>query len=55
MAEEGSLDKRKRISGGKYKANRKNKNNPFLLYLPYNTPHSPMQVPDENWIKFKDL
>jgi len=29
MAEEGSLDKRKRISGGKYKANRKNKNNPF--------------------------
>ena len=33
---------------------KKNKNNPFLLYLPYNTPHSPMQVPDENWIKFKD-
>ena len=28
MAEEGSLDKRKRISGGKYKANR-NKKNPF--------------------------
>ena len=33
---------------------KKNKNNPFLLYLPYNTPHSPMQVPDKNWIKFKD-
>ena len=29
MAEEGSLNRRKRISGGKYKANRKNKNNPF--------------------------
>jgi len=29
MAEEGSLDKRKRISGGKYKANRTNKNNPY--------------------------
>lgn len=22
---------------------------PFLLYLPYNTPHSPMQVPDRWW------
>ena len=31
-----------------------NKDNPFLLYLPYNTPHSPMQVPDEWWNKFKD-
>ena len=29
MAEEGSLDKRKRISGGKYKANRRSKDNPF--------------------------
>ena len=29
MAEEGSLDKRKRISGGKYKGNRTNKKNPF--------------------------
>ena len=25
---------------------------PFLAYLPYNTPHSPMQVPDEWWDKF---
>ena len=29
MAEEGSLNRRKRISGGKYKATRRNKNNPF--------------------------
>lgn len=27
---------------------------PFLLYLPFNTPHSPMQVPDGWWDKFKD-
>jgi arylsulfatase A-like enzyme len=32
----------------------KNKNTPFFLYLPYNTPHSPMQVPDRWWDKFKD-
>lgn len=25
---------------------------PFLAYLPYNTPHSPMQVPDEFWERF---
>lgn len=30
----------------------KNKNNPFFLYLPLNTPHSPMQVPDKYWEKF---
>ena len=28
---------------------------PFLAYIPYNTPHSPMQVPDRFWNKFKDL
>ena len=30
---------------------------PFFTYLAYNTPHSPMQVPDEYWDKFaeKDL
>ena len=28
---------------------------PFFVYLPYNTPHSPMQVPDRFWNKFKDL
>lgn len=28
---------------------------PFFLYLPFNTPHSPMQVPDQYWDKFKDL
>ncbi len=33
------------------------KNEPFFIYLPYNTPHSPMQVPDQYWdrIKHKDL
>lgn len=30
------------------------KNKPFFLYVPYNTPHSPMQVPDQWWNKFKD-
>ncbi|MEL6253132.1 MAG: arylsulfatase [Bacteroidota bacterium] len=32
----------------------KNKEQPFFVYLPYNTPHSPMQVPDEYWERFKD-
>jgi arylsulfatase A-like enzyme len=27
---------------------------PFFVYLPYNTPHSPMQVPDRWWDKFKN-
>ena len=27
---------------------------PFLVYLPYNTPHSPMQVPDRWWENFAD-
>lgn len=31
-----------------------NKDKPFFAYLPYNTPHSPMQVPDRFWKKFKD-
>ena len=31
-----------------------NKDKPFFAYLPYNTPHSPMQVPDPYWDKFKD-
>lgn len=31
-----------------------NRDKPFLCYLPYNTPHSPMQVPDEFWARFKD-
>ena len=35
----------------------KNKEKPFFLYLPFNTPHSPYQVPDDWWNKFesKDL
>lgn len=32
----------------------KNKDQPFLLYLPFNTPHSPMQVPDAWWEKFEN-
>jgi arylsulfatase A-like enzyme len=31
-----------------------NKERPFFVYLPYNTPHSPMQVPDRWWDRFKD-
>ncbi|WDQ18011.1 arylsulfatase [Rhodopirellula sp. P2] len=26
---------------------------PFFVYLPLNTPHSPMQVPDEDWKEFE--
>jgi len=29
-----------------------NQDAPFFVYLPYNTPHSPMQVPDQYWEKF---
>ncbi|MCL4145969.1 UNVERIFIED_CONTAM: hypothetical protein GTU68_035595 [Idotea baltica] len=32
----------------------KNKEVPFFLYLPYNTPHGPMQVPDMYWDNFKN-
>lgn len=34
-----------------------NREGPFFAYLPFNTPHSPMQVPDEFWERFaaKDL
>ena len=32
----------------------KNKENPFFLYLPFNTPHAPMQVPDEYWKRFEN-
>jgi len=31
----------------------KHKDAPFLVYLPYNTPHSPMQVPDRFFDKYK--
>lgn len=30
-----------------------NEKKPFFAYLPYNTPHSPMQVPDEFWERFE--
>ena len=29
-------------------------NKPFFCYLPFNTPHSPMEVPDEFYDKFKN-
>ena len=32
----------------------KNQERPFFIYLPFNTPHSPMQVPDAHWNGFKD-
>ncbi len=32
----------------------KNQDKPFFVYLPYNTPHSPMQVPDRWWNKFRN-
>ncbi|MCH2583644.1 MAG: sulfatase-like hydrolase/transferase, partial [Planctomycetes bacterium] len=32
----------------------RNREKPFFAYIPYNTPHSPMQVPDRWWKKFKD-
>lgn len=31
-----------------------NKDSAFFLYLPFNTPHNPMQIPDEWWDKHKD-
>ncbi|MCA9038106.1 MAG: arylsulfatase [Planctomycetaceae bacterium] len=31
-----------------------NQDEPFFVYLPYNTPHSPMQVPDSWWNRFAD-
>ena len=31
------------------------KDNPFFLYLLFNTPHSPMQVPDRWYEKFKNI
>ena len=32
----------------------RNREKPFFVYLALNTPHSPMQVPDQNWDRFKD-
>jgi arylsulfatase A-like enzyme len=33
---------------------KQNRDRPFLLYLPFNTPHTPFQVPEEYWDRFKD-
>lgn len=32
----------------------RNRDRPFFCYLPFNAPHSPMQVPDQYYNKFKD-
>lgn len=32
----------------------KHQDEPFFIYLPYNAPHAPLQVPDYWWNKFKD-
>jgi arylsulfatase A-like enzyme len=32
----------------------RNQAKPFFCYIPYNTPHSPFAVPDEDWQRFKD-
>ncbi|MFT7173032.1 MAG: arylsulfatase A-like enzyme [Paracoccaceae bacterium] len=36
-----------------FMAKSKEAGKPFFAYLPYNTPHSPMQVPDEYWERFE--
>ena len=33
---------------------RRNQARPFFCYVPYNAPHSPFQVPDKYWDKYKD-
>lgn len=33
---------------------RQHRDEPFFIYLPFNTPHAPMQVPDEFWDRFKN-
>ncbi|MFG0289939.1 MAG: arylsulfatase [Rhodopirellula sp. JB044] len=33
---------------------KKHRQSPFFVYLPLNTPHSPMQVPDSDWAPFAD-
>ncbi len=32
----------------------RNKDRPFLCYVPFTTPHSPWTAPEENWSRFKD-
>jgi arylsulfatase A-like enzyme len=32
----------------------RHRDRPVFCYLPFNTPHSPMQVPDKDWDRFKD-
>ncbi|MCB1230627.1 MAG: arylsulfatase [Verrucomicrobiae bacterium] len=37
-----------------FMADQKAAGKPFFVYLPLNTPHSPMQVPDEFWERFEN-
>ncbi|MEL6107532.1 MAG: arylsulfatase [Planctomycetota bacterium] len=37
-----------------YKFMESDRDKPFFVYIALNTPHSPMQVPDANWDKFKE-
>jgi len=32
-----------------------NRDKPWLCYVPYNTPHTPWQVPDKYWNRYKDV
>jgi len=32
----------------------RNKDKPFFLYLPFNTPHTPFQAPEEYWDRYRD-
>ena len=31
------------------------KTDPFFLYLSYNAPHTPLQLPEEYWMEYKDM
>ena len=33
----------------------KNKDKPFLCYVPFTTPHSPWTAPEEDWKRFKEM
>ena len=28
---------------------------PFFLYLSYNAPHTPLQLPEKYWLEYKDM
>lgn len=33
----------------------RNKDKPFLCYVPFTTPHSPWAAPEEDWNRFRDM